>query len=101
MNGNEEVKMEELGEVEGGEELLAVVGSGSPGLGAASGRSGVVREDLEVGFEHVSAAATEPVVVAAFVAVGAQGGTNEIVDVAANAFAACFSVHGGAMRGLL
>ncbi|KAL9249032.1 WD repeat-containing protein [Drosera capensis] len=41
-----------------------------------------------------------PAVAVPLVAVGTQGGTIEIVDVAANAVAACFSVHGGAVRGL-
>ncbi|GAB2300310.1 hypothetical protein Dimus_034346 [Dionaea muscipula] len=41
-----------------------------------------------------------PAAAVPLVALGTQSGTIEIVDVSANAVAACFSVHGGSVRGL-
>ncbi|GAB4832842.1 hypothetical protein Ancab_006857 [Ancistrocladus abbreviatus] len=41
-----------------------------------------------------------PAVAVPLVALGTQNGTIEIVDVSANAVAACFFVHGGVVRGL-
>ncbi|XP_074269146.1 uncharacterized protein LOC141592404 isoform X1 [Silene latifolia] len=41
-----------------------------------------------------------PAVAIPLVALGTQSGTVEIVDVSANAIAACFSVHNGVVRGL-
>ncbi|KAK9706192.1 hypothetical protein RND81_07G110100 [Saponaria officinalis] len=41
-----------------------------------------------------------PAVAVPLVALGTQSGTIEIIDVSANAIAACFSVHNGVVRGL-
>ncbi|GMH27310.1 hypothetical protein Nepgr_029153 [Nepenthes gracilis] len=43
---------------------------------------------------------SHPAVAVPLVALGTQSGTIEIVDVSSNAFAACFTVHSGFVRGL-